>query len=356
MGGTSGGSAGSGGTNAGATGFDWTLPHTSDKNWRNSQEPLCAPGGYGLPLDIWSDERGVFALAETNVSNGRTLSFNDGSGWSTVTNPAGSAYGLSGFRDGALILYSGDRCGVMFVDGDSETCASALPGTWQVFVVDSERTFAIAGNRVLHYNGSYFTQYGKPLPEVNPVYGMKLWADAEVVIALGELGLYVLSDAVSEAEIITLPEPEAPRSLWAFSRDDIWLGLEKNRLAHYDGAGWTVLPLGPDCNGGVSALWGSEGVLFAASSTFLGKVEGDAVHAFARARRCPPEDTQVGQHEALTVRKIWGNSAKEVFFAVTEQMYEVQLSDGGYTHTPRAPDACGMQRLYWSDGERLRPF
>jgi hypothetical protein len=175
------------------------------------------------------------------------------------------------------------------------------------------------------------------------------------VVVLGERGVYVLGDANSEAEIIALPEAEPPRALWAFSRDDIWLGLDKNRVAHYDGTGWTLQQLGLDC-GGVNALWGSDGVLFAASSTFLGKIEGDTVQAFARARRCPPEDTMLGWHEELNVKKIWGNSPTEVFFAVTERMTEVRLTDTGYDYDWRDPDACGQQRLYWSDGEQLRPL
>lgn len=358
LGGTSGASnAGGGEPSAGATGDDWTLPSSSDKSWRNSGEPLCAPAGDGWPLDIWSDARGVYALARTTQLDETTLSFNDGSGWSSATPLPSGFSGLSGFRDGPLIVYSGSRCGVMFLDGDLvQNCVSALPGTANVFTVSGELAFAIAGNRVLHYNGSYFTQYGTPLPESFPVYGFKLWADAEVVIVAGETGLYVLSDATSEAEVIALPSADPPRSLWAFGRDDIWLGLEGNTLAHYDGSRWTLLQFGLDC-GSVNGLWGSDGVLFVASSTFVGKVEGDAAVAFAEARRCPLTDsTMVGQHESLGVRKIWGNSPTEVFFAFTEEMSEVHFDGTTYSITARPRDACGVQRLYWSDGTRLRPL
>jgi hypothetical protein len=343
--------SGAGGESAG-----WTLPHTSDRPWRQSSEPLCAPEGMGLPWDLWSDERGVYVLGEIGARTTR-LYFNDGTGWSVINPGQGNSFGLAGFSNGPLVLYAGSPCAVVFQDGDAEACASTLPSISDVFVVDPTRIFALAGNRVLRYNGDYFTQYGKPLPADEQPHPYHLWADAEVVITAGERGhVFVLPDANAEVEVLTVPDGAEVSSLWAFGRDDIWVGLQQNRLAHYDGASWTVQRVSDSMCGSVTSLWGSDQVLFFAGSSGIGKIEGGVLHTLAASSGCGPEGTMPGSWEELNFRKIWGNSASEVFFAVTERKLELTLNGESLETSATNPDACGMQRLYWYDGVGIRPL
>ncbi|HWA71957.1 MAG TPA: hypothetical protein VG937_06485 [Polyangiaceae bacterium] len=354
--GTAGNGAAPSGAGAGGNLDGWTLPHTSDKPWRQSLEPLCAPEGSGLPWDLWSDQRGLYVLSEFAFGENR-LYFNDGTGWSTARLSQPNSYGLTGFNEGSLVLYSGAPCGVLFQGQSEDVCASTLPNVSDVFVVDANRIFAIAGNRVLRYNGDYFVQYGKPLPGPAPTRPYSFWADAEVVIVASDQGqVYIFSDATSAAEVLTMPEGAAARALWAFSRDDIWVGLEGSRLAHYDGANWTVQSLGDSACDVVTALFGTDHVLFFAGGSFVGKVQDGAVELFSGAPRCQSEAIGPGTWEELIFRKIWGNSPNEVFFAVTERRLELKEVGGTLQTNAIDPDTCGMQRLYWYDGTRIRPL
>ncbi|MGC4093747.1 MAG: hypothetical protein QM756_38770 [Polyangiaceae bacterium] len=348
----SGGSAGA--ANAGSGTKDaWSLPLSSERPWRSSSVPLCAPGEELLVWDVWSDTRGVYVLDSPDASS--HVHFNDGSGWTDTPVDGGTFYGLTGISQGPRLFFGGSRCSVLRSDEQASTCLTSLPRLEGVFSVNPQRVFAIAGDRVLINDGAdYFTIFGK-LPELRESgIPYQLWADESVLVVAGDGKLFVLGDPTLAPLQVELPGSFVATALWGFASDDLWVGGGEGQLAHYDGRGWSVLQLGGDGCSSVRRLWGSDQVLYFATSKSIGRVVDDRIETIVDVG-CP-EGNKEETFEELDVRRIWGNSAKEVFFALNLRKFIVTLHDPALVSEVVTPDACGAHRLYWYDGAALRPF
>ena len=329
----------------------WTLPHSGGPVWRQSTTPYCNSQDIYFS-DLWSDDRGVYAVSEMESS----LFFNSGTGWSKVSPQPTSVKWLTGIPNGGpLLLYGQDPCGVYFFDGKSQLCVAAVPGVSRTFVVNAQRIFAIANDRLLSYNGSYFTQYGQPLPAIPFPNEYQLWADSRVVVVAAEAGkVYLYDDPTVDPQTLLVPDGKDATSVWGFARDDLWVGSSDGRLAHYDGSAWSIAhPTEGNCST-IAHMWGADHVLFFASDNVVGRWNAGNFDTVLNGPCSQNVETPPGVFEQVIIEKIWGNSPNEVFIALYERKETVvSYSPGSVTYSDVPPDSCGQARIYWFDGQRL---
>jgi hypothetical protein len=327
----------------------WTLPHSGGPVWRNSTVPYCNSKDPFIN-DLWSDSRGVYAISSIDGS----LFFNSGTGWSRVSPQPSVVEYLTGLPGGPLLLYGGEYCGVTAFDGKNESCLAAVPGVSKVFVADAQHAFAIVGSRLLTLSGSYFTPYGS-IPAVPWPYAYSLWADAQVVVITAEAGkVYVFDRPATDPLVLQIPDGVAATSVWGFGRDDLWVGGEKGRLAHYDGNSWTVVQATHGNCATVSGMWGADHVLYFATDNYVGRWSDGQLDTIIEGPCSQDPESSSGTHEQVIIEKIWGNSPTEVFIGAIERKETmVNAPGGGVTSSQITPDSCGEARLYWFDGQRL---
>jgi hypothetical protein len=352
-GGNGGGVAGGGSGSVASSFVDdgvWTLPLTGGPVWRDSTKPYCTSDKTPFFEDVWSDSRGIYAITSIEQS----LYFNSGTGWSLVSPQPSVLEGMTGIPGGPLLLYPGEHCGVTAFDGKSETCLAAIPEIKRVFAVDTQRAFAIVDDRLLALRDSYFTPYGT-MPAVPFPYEYRLWADAEVAVVAAEKGkVYVFTSPSSDPLVLTIPDQKAATALWGFGRNDLWVGAEAGRLAHYDGQSWTIQQVAQGTCAEILNLWGAENVLYFATENHVGRWRGGVVDTVLDGPCALDSLNELGVHEQVIVDKIWGNSPNELFIALYERKQTLSPAGGdSYLWGGLTPDACGQARMYWFDGQRL---
>jgi hypothetical protein len=330
---------------------NWTLPHSGGPVWRQSTSPYCNSQGVFFN-DLWSDDRGVYAISEME----RSLFFNSGTGWSKVSPQPTSLAFLTGIpHGGPLVLYGQDGCGVYFFDGKTQSCVAAVPSVTKAFVVDAQRIFAIANDRLLSYNGSYFTQYAHPVPAIPFPNDYQLWAGSDVVVVAAEAGkVYLYDDSSPDPQTLLIPDGKAATSLWGFARDDLWVGSDDGRLAHYNGSIWEIAqPTNGNCSR-IAHLWGADHVLFFATDNVVGRWNAGSFDSVLDGPCSQDVETPPGVFEQVIIETIWGNSPTELFIALLERKETVvSYAPGSATYNDVPPDACGEARVYWFDGQRL---
>ena len=346
---------------AGAPDVDnhWTLPHSGGPVWRNSSVPYCgSDDGYiGSIEDLWSDSRGIYIIRYRDFPDSFGLFFNSGAGWARVSpQPSSPLDYLSGIPAGPLLLYgnrNGDTtCGLTAFDGKTESCLAAVSQVSHVFAADPQRVFAITEDRLLMLNGAYFTQYGIIPTSASPSY--QLWADAQVVVVADHAGnVFLFDDPTAAAQVLTVPDGMVVESLWGFGRDDLWIGDDKGRLAHYDGDSWTVLQVAHGNCQDVSQMWGAEHVLYFATQSYVGRWRDGKLDTVLDGPCVQDPHLLAGTYEQVTIERIWGNSPTEVFIAVEERKETMTIVSNGATYSDVGPDSCGQFRLYWFDGQGL---
>ena len=328
---------------------DWTLPHTGGPVWRDSTIPYCNSDGVFFS-DVWSDSRGVYAISEIESD----LFFNSGTGWSRVSPQPSVLENMTGIPGGPLLLYAGEYCGVTAFDGRTESCLAAVPGVTNVFVVDARRAFAIVDDRLLTLDGSYFTPYGS-MPVVPFPYGYQLWADSQVAVVAAEAGKVYLFDRPSaDPQVLQIPDGVAATSVWGFGRDDLWVGGDAGRLAHYDGGSWTIVQAAQGSCATISSMWGADHVLYFATRSYVGRWSSGNFDTVIDGPCDQNPESVPGIYEQVIIDKIWGNSPTELFIALYERKEHLTPArGGGVTYDDVPPDSCGEARLYWFDGQRL---
>ena len=355
-----GGAAGTGGLGAGGAATGGTCPGgggaagvAAQPLWRDSPSPLCSnteqyPGDQ--VGDVWSDERGIFILT-TGWTSGTTIFANAGKGWqTTMTWPSWTCFlagGLRGFVDGPLVVYEGashDRgvcgsrtCSIQFVDQNVASCSSAASMTADVAVVSANLAFSLSRDRVLQFDGNYWTQLGGPLPSAGTGSARAMWANASTIAIAADAGrIYIIQPGQDPVVQTGLPDADFT-AIWGFGASDIWAGNAEGQLYHYDGANWSLKASLQDSSQGSSAapgivkLWGSEGALFMISSATLGKWDGASITVL---------DSLDGVSQYY--QGLWGNSPSEVF---------VTLFDGESTAS-----ACGPFKARWWNGSVVAPL
>ena len=354
-----GGSPGVAGTTVGVAGASarWTLPHSGGPTWRDSNAPLCGRTELAGELRLWSDPRGVYALASMDI--GRQVLFNDGHGWIPTPMKPGYADHISGVPNGTVILYGSSNCGIEFFADDSQSCVGPVGLVSALFAVDEQRVFVVSQDRILHFNGSYFTQYAV-VPGATPYNRSAIWANQDtIVVAVAQEGSNALHVYEGDSRIprpIMLPEATVPTSLWGFGREDLWIGTADGNIAYFDGNEWTLTRVGTGHCAEVGRLWGAEGVLYFATSTEVGKWSDGELEPVLSVPCSERVDNMYGDYEEVTIQGLWGNAPDEVFISLREWRALVQETNVGTQLVTLSPDSCGDQRVYWYDGKNLGPL
>jgi len=306
----------------------------SPANWRQSPNPLCS----GLPSfpgqhSIWSDGNAVYFAGADLASNG-LLYTNGGFGWSERMFPMREFQGVTGLRgDTRLFLQQNSTgCGIALLSNASIEC-SAPPRVDQAQVVSSTLAFALAeGGQVIRYDGSYWMQIGARLDQGSGAqlpHG-SIWGTEKYLFVTSTAGNLYRFDNSADSTALDRREKAPPltyTSVFGFSESDVWAGTTAGTLAHFDGNVWTRAAAVPGC-GGVQALWGANGTLYAISQSAFVRIAGGKV------TNLDSRDCAGAQWVSL-----WGDSEKEVY------LVENDVSLAG--------SACGSTRLFWFDGLRL---
>ena len=342
MGGT--GDAGHGGSQAGDASdgpADSARPDGAVPLWRNSYDPFfqAALGGSPLVASVWSDDRGVFLLTYDEMGLAILWS-NLGQGWQAIyTWPEGTSIssgpekaGLKGFVDGPLVPLGVPPCSIQFVDTQGAKCSGASRSVADVAILRTDLAYAAYSDRILRFDGTFWTQLGDPLPppDVSLSFGSvrasALWADAStMVIATYETGIegfvYLVSSEGTPVLQTGLPTVGFTAA-WGFGGKDLWVGSADGGIYHYDGSTW-ILKASMTADGyGIMRMWGTDGQLFMVTSTELGHWDGTSL------------ETIESLGDGLLYRDLWGNSAKEVFVTLISfedrdnRGYEARWFDG----------------------------
>ncbi|MBN1652443.1 MAG: hypothetical protein JXA30_01570 [Deltaproteobacteria bacterium] len=358
---------GYGGTQAPYTSEPWDpgITNLGDSGWKNSEELLCTGRpAYLESLSVWSDSRGVFVLVSGNgegysswdergncIGSGCysvSIYLNDGSGWSTHYEDIGTSYSmqksLTGFETGALIAYgwedvaivqnSSGICGLSIIENGTKRCEPVY-GVEDLFVVNETLAYGIIEGGIIRYNG---TSWG-PLPVVtSEVWGRRLWANETHLFLLtdGPGAILTLSNGTwHQQDTGTLHDFSA---IWGFSENDVWAGSYNGGIFHYDGEAWSQIDWqNANCpqDPAILDMWGDNGTLYFYTSSLIARVEGTEVEVI-NEWPCNDMGTQ------LWISSMWGNSADEVFFAISDSSYPYR--------------ECGSAHLLWFDGTRLHEF
>jgi hypothetical protein len=245
--------------------------------------------------------------------------------------------GLRGFVDGALVTLGLSPCSIQFVDSQGARCSGAGRDITDVAVVGPTLAYATYSDRILRFDGGFWTQLGEPLPPPTtpPNFGQvrtsALWADATTLV----IGTY---EGQNEG-FVYLVTSEGPPVLqtglpvmgvtaaWGFGSQDIWVGGADGSLYHYDGAEWTLQGALPADGLGIR-MWGIDGNLFMVTSSAFAWWDGTHLSTLESP----------GTNQAY--KDLWGNSAKEVFLTILN--YE-------------EPGNTAFQ-VRWFDGSSVRRF
>ena len=323
---------------------DAVPPDGATPLWRNSYEAFSQSigGQYPFVASVWSDHRGVFLL--TYGDDGPpTLWSNLGQGWQTsYTWPQGTSMvgapgkdGLRGFVDGAFVTMGVSPCSIQLVDGQGARCSGAGREIVDISIVSANLAYAVYSDRILRFDGSFWTQLGDPLPQPatlasGHVRTNALWADATTMV----IGTYEVQDegfvylVTSEGQSVAqtgLPMIGITAA-WGFGSQDIWVGSSDGGLYHYDGAGWTLRGSLPADGAGIIRMWGIDGNLFVVTDSAFAQWDG--------TRLITLESLDGGR----LYRDLWGNSAKEVFVTIlnyadsNNRIFQARWFDGSSIH------------------------
>lgn len=322
----SGGSTGTSGQNTGGTG----------SGWRESHQPFCsspaASGDILRDLQVWSDARGVFVLVGFD-SGSSTISTNTGSGWNaTYTwSSRDGLPGLTGFPNGPLVVYPGSVCPIDFIDGGVASCAGAQ-NVNDVAVVNSNLAYGVYQDRVLRFDGNFWTQLGGPLPSAGQRLAESVWADASTIVVIADGGrVFVISPGGDPVLQTGIPGVDS-HGVWGFGASDIWIGNNEGQLYHYDGVAWSLKASIPgDCHQ-IWKLWGSEGSLFVLTSSLFGRWDGSGITTLS----------SLACDDTASFWDLWGNSPSEVFVVLEDRTHGIA--------------GCGPAQVQWFNGSVVSPL
>jgi hypothetical protein len=309
--------------------FDLAAP-----GWRQSTEPLCTELFGGMGQAVWSDEGAVFALVSAFCNpladiqcggEGMALYRNEGTGWTLFHEfePHFHGYGspiLSGFVGGDLVV--SDLCGISFIsrEGSSRCTGTAADPDTSIMSVRTagSHAYALAGHRVLQYDGASQWDLLATLP-VDPTVGAAaLWAGNSSLMVSGSDQLAVRIDSTGTFE--SLPGVPAGDywAVWA-SDTEVWLGNTVGQLVRFDGDEWTIIETGMASP--IRGLWSSpEGALYFYGGRNFGRWDGSAVERFA---------VDPGEN-LIRFSGMWGNDANEVFLSVIDGSFRDYQCSGTF--------------------------
>ncbi len=329
------------------------FPDTGEPGWQNSTEPLCANVEVdGNAIDIWSDDRGVFALVTGRVPSEQGDDFDAGDGdcshgncnierlfhhngnaWQlqntfVIADPEGTIISRDTELRGAPLgprfvsRFAGevqDNCAVGLVHDDLRRCVLEQGRARSLFVVNEGRAFVVDGNlgKLLRFEGGGWYE----LPSAHSPES-ELCADADRVCLLeggNPFHVYRFDDrAQPTASATDLGGPTSGEagSIWVRSPDDIWVGSDAGRIFHFDGQAWQqVATLNgsncPSADGGVHGIWGSGDTLYFYSARSLMRWNGAVFESLASW-------TCNSAFNNVAIRDVWGNNDHDLFIALRD--------------------------------------
>jgi hypothetical protein len=325
-GGDGGGAAGSWGSSAGTGGMAGAAPELVDPlegpSWSGGASPSCAPDASGFAdtfRALWSDERGVFALSPGSIS------LHDKAGWSEVfdTELSPGLTSLTGFVQGPLLGWGGAGCSLQLIEGGQASCSAAVSNVYDVHVVHDQLAYAVYGDRVLMYDGTYWVQYGSRL-EPEGTATRSVWASNQSLAVVAAAGQVYLWRENAGPERFDLGDFDI-WTVWQLSLTQLWVGGDGGRLHRFDGRQWQLVWTQPDAER-IRHMWGSDDTLYFATA-----------HVLYRAREAEVE--ALGSVGAARISGLWGNGVREVFLAVDTSFGTLGTCEGG--------------AVLWFDGERF---
>jgi len=307
-------------------------------SFRNSRVALCSQV-YGRPgqHSIWSDGKSVYFVG-SNVSSTGFVYSNNGTGWGEQAFPARDFRGVAG-PAGYLQLFlqqNSTGCGVALLSQGAIIC-SAPTRVDQIAVVSQALSFALAeGGQVIRFSDNYWMRVGARLDTgaMPQVPHGSIWGTQKRLFVTTVSGSLYRFESPAGANPVGQPE-NAPvmtySALFGFSENDVWAGTTDGALVHFDGNRWDPTTIVPNCGGGVQALWGSNGILYAISDNVLVRVIQRKAEVLSREECDGPKWVS-----------LWGDSPQEVYLVQND----TSLENG----------ACGSTRLFWFNGTRIGPL
>jgi hypothetical protein len=325
--------------------------------WRNTPTALCdvqqgwAVGG---TTGLWADSRGVFVLGWKNCGysdqilagcpndgsseSSAILELNDGSGWRTLFENAGTNSNdtLTGIPNGPLVL-SGTDCDLSQLDPYTGAESCWLSDSWtswhskSVFVVSPEVAYAASEDRFFDFRaGAWMLEISKAPGNLQAV-----WGTEDVAYLGGEYQLYLWSRA-NPLTLAALPNaPTASYSaVWGFAANDVWFGNSFGQLVHYDGTGFTVRQASDPNRLGIQHLWGQGGQLYFSTATEFGRVVDGLPETLLSMSGSSPNDG------GGAIDGMWGLSPTDVFLILS----------GG---CPDDAMPCDCDSVFWFDGQNF---
>ena len=301
---------------------------------------------------MWSDSRGVFLIAITNTSSQpvdpncafcprEAMYFNAGDGWEqmTTSGPAiGGRTDLTGIDRGPLILYGeattfpmASPCGLAMVEDGVRSCEPIL-SVLDVSVVSDRLAYALLEGELLRFNGS---KWG-PLPQLPPA-GIDLtsiWANDDVLFATDRFPGRIASLRGGNWTIEDTQTTDTFSTVWGNASDDIWAGTHQGTVHRLRGSSWHEVPspAGLCGDSSIYGMWGSGDTVYFHTRSALARWTGSDMELLLELP-CGNGDNDP------RIMSIWGNSADEVFLAV---------SDPG-----AAARRCGTVFVLYFDGSRF---
>lgn len=198
-------------------------------------------------------------------------------------------------------------------------------------VVNRNLAYAVALDRLVQFDGSFWTQVGEGDIEGG---ARAVWADAETVVLAGAgAHIYAIQSGKDPVSLPGLPERMSFVAAWGFGASDLWVASADGQLFHHDGNQWSLktsldyggakYPVGPR-----TRLWGQGGRLFVILGNLFGRWDGTRVEIL---------DSLDGK---AYFEGLWGNSPSEVFLGV---------------HDPDLSHACPLRARWWN-GKTVGPL
>jgi len=328
----------------------WTPPFTTPlaaPGWQQSTTPICDTNqGSDSAIDVWADERGVFALLASSHSDGRqdtSVQLNGGSGWQPyyrfASDEARTVRLWGGFPGSSLLVTGefGDPDGLAFLDQNGWVFQKTLLQSFGLFAAGkdasgADRAYIVSGTQLLKYAGGNWSTVGEGSRLL-----MATWADDKIVVAVGPDQTVLMGPTDDQlAPVAGVPAGDY-MAVWGFSSTDIWLGNSGGQLVHFDGSKWQPHDTGSRTPGGILQLWGDSGILYFSTAAEFGRWNGSSVEILLK----PPADVGI-YNVAGTVGRFWGRSAKEVFIPVRDSTYKNYV--------------CGTAFMLWFDGVEFHSF
>jgi hypothetical protein len=302
-------------------------------------------------FDVWADQRGVFVLVSSSCAapgsndakTSASVKFNPGTGWQLWyqfdLGDSNTPHLWGGLPDGPLLV-TGDlyrRRGIAWIDKGALTFVRDIEEpngavTAGAIAGGQNLAYVIDGPDLLVSSADSWSQAATVDATLHAV-----WTDGTTVIVVGSDQTVLMGPR--DGTLSALPGVPAGdyRAVWAFARDDIWLGNTIGQLVHYDGSKWQSYPSGTEdrLNQSIIQLWGAEGTLYFTTRHEFGRWKATGAEMLLQPALGFISPT-------TTFGRFWGRSATEVFLPLRD--------------ATQRDYACGSAYVLWYDGTEFHAF